>query len=485
MAQAPAHLQLRLGSRDIFFAIASGYQALAAALSWNELLYRTWYPPTADVDGRLASARDGVPAGSHPLRIRVSACACSLPACSRSWCATARVRRSGRAAVPLLCVAAGVLALAVAIETYFQNSAGRCCGDGRAGSSCSADIALMFMTTLPPAGYALHPDTGMPVGTLFPPQDFRLLTPFLNVTGAFALILGAVLFGVVFMPKRRILAYSLDPQPDRRPVPVQPAHRAGRDCREPRGVAARRLPSAARRRIHSRVPATLLIAVGVVPTITDSLNRFGATELFQLGKFLGVVCCSSGSSSRSRCSASPGPVHARPALAARRRGCPRRHRVTELTELRRARRSDRFRGGAPNRAGAAACRRLADIDPASRRGRGRVAGPPGRLACVACNGSGLAPFSAGRPPGVDFEPLVGKRLGLLQVFGPHQVLALTSEGLRFVRAMQGPGVRGMRRPVRPHRFTREIKRHRLPRGPMSASCDVAAQGAPIGSRQRT
>jgi hypothetical protein len=38
------------------------------------------------------------------------------------------------------------------------------------------------------------------------------------------------------------------------------------------------------------VPATILIAIGAfIPTLTDSLNRFGSTELFQLGKFLGVV----------------------------------------------------------------------------------------------------------------------------------------------------------------------------------------------------
>ena len=43
-------------------------------------------------------------------------------------------------------------------------------------------------------------------------------------------------------------------------------------------------------RIHSRVPATILIAIGAfIPTLTDSLNRFGSTELFQVGKFLGVV----------------------------------------------------------------------------------------------------------------------------------------------------------------------------------------------------
>ena len=38
------------------------------------------------------------------------------------------------------------------------------------------------------------------------------------------------------------------------------------------------------------MPATILIALGAFfPTITDSLNRAGSTELFQLGKFLGVV----------------------------------------------------------------------------------------------------------------------------------------------------------------------------------------------------
>ena len=42
--------------------------------------------------------------------------------------------------------------------------------------------------------------------------------------------------------------------------------------------------------LNSRVPATLLIALGaLVPTITDSLNRFGSTELFALGKLVGVV----------------------------------------------------------------------------------------------------------------------------------------------------------------------------------------------------
>jgi hypothetical protein len=150
-------------------------------------------------------------------------------------------------------------------------------------------VVLMLLTTLPPPGYALHPGTGMPVGTLFPPQ-LRLLTPFLNVTGAFALILGAIFSAYVFMPKRRFLGYSLDP------------NQSGDQFLFNLAIApvailvnlVASLPGAFRAlltgRIHSRVPATLLIAVGAfIPTITDSLNRFGSTELFQLGKFLGVL----------------------------------------------------------------------------------------------------------------------------------------------------------------------------------------------------
>ena len=50
----------------------------------------------------------------------------------------------------------------------------------------------------------------MPIGDLFP-GTIRLLTPFLNITGAFALVLGAIFSTYMFMPKRRVLPYSLDP----------------------------------------------------------------------------------------------------------------------------------------------------------------------------------------------------------------------------------------------------------------------------------
>jgi hypothetical protein len=147
----------------------------------------------------------------------------------------------------------------------------------------------MAVAELPAPGYALDPATGVPTAAILPPE-LRLLTPFMNVTGAFALILGALFSAYVFMPKRRILDYSLDPaQPGDSflfnlfiaPIAITVNFVAS-------------LPGALKAlftgKINSRVPATILIALGAfVPALTDSLNRFGSTEWFQLGKLIGVL----------------------------------------------------------------------------------------------------------------------------------------------------------------------------------------------------
>ena len=150
-------------------------------------------------------------------------------------------------------------------------------------------VVLMATATLPAPGFALDPTTHVPVGDLFP-GTLRLLTPFLNITGSFALVLGAIFSTYVFMPKKRVLAYSLDPN--------QPGDQFLFNlCIAPVAILVNfgaSLPGAVRAlatgRIHSRAPATALIALGAfIPAITDSLNRFGSTEYFEFGKFLGVV----------------------------------------------------------------------------------------------------------------------------------------------------------------------------------------------------
>ena len=192
--------------------------------------------------------------------------------------------------VPLVyLVIAGTLAFAVATATWLGDWRWpRLAALGVVGATLLS-LVLMVTTTLPAPGYAIDPATGAPTGALLPGQ-LRLLTPFMNVTGAFALILGALFSAYVFMPKRRVLDHSLEPdQPGEQflfqllisPVAITVNFVAS-------------LPGAFRAllagQLHSRVPATLLIAAGaLVPTVTDSLNRFGSTEYYALGKLVGVV----------------------------------------------------------------------------------------------------------------------------------------------------------------------------------------------------
>jgi len=48
-------------------------------------------------------------------------------------------------------------------------------------------------------------------------------------------------------------------------------------------------------KVNSRVPATILIALGAfIPGVTSGLDRFGVTWSFFLGEFLGVLLIFSG-----------------------------------------------------------------------------------------------------------------------------------------------------------------------------------------------
>ncbi|HUR16054.1 MAG TPA: hypothetical protein VMZ33_02100, partial [Candidatus Limnocylindrales bacterium] len=94
----------------------------------------------------------------------------------------------------------------------------------------------------------------------------------------------------VFMPKRRVLNYSLD------------ANQSGDSFLfnlfiSPIAIIVNfvaSLPGAVlalfRGQINSRVPATLLIAIGAfVIASGDTFARLGSTDFFQLGKLIGVV----------------------------------------------------------------------------------------------------------------------------------------------------------------------------------------------------
>ena len=147
----------------------------------------------------------------------------------------------------------------------------------------------MAVVSLPSPGWVVDPVTHIPTGDLFPGY-LRLLTPFFNITGAFALVLGGIYSTYIFMPKRRVIRYSLSRT-------QSPARYLANLLVAPVAIVlnlAVSIPGALAAlltgRLHSRVPATLLIAVGgLIPAITSGLNRFGNTSAFFVGELLGVV----------------------------------------------------------------------------------------------------------------------------------------------------------------------------------------------------
>ena len=280
--------QLVWGLGMLFYGVAAGCEAIAGAAGWNEALYRTWYLTGAVWTAGWLGLGTAVLLGR--TRFGYSFALCLFFAGLFTFLIRNRPEYEGAGTMPLLYfIVAGLLALAVAVETYFQNERWPLLAMGAVVGATVLSVILMATTTLAAPGYAVSPTTGIPVADLYPPQ-LRLLTPFMNITGAFALILGAVFSTYVFMPKRRVLPYSLDPnQPGDEflfNLLIAPVAIAVNLVASLPGT----IRAIATRRIHSRVPATILIAVGAfIPTLTDSLNRFGATELFQLGKFLGIV----------------------------------------------------------------------------------------------------------------------------------------------------------------------------------------------------
>lgn len=273
-----------------FFAVAVAVEAIAAASGWSEALYRTWYLTGAVWTAGWLGLGTAFLLGRTRFGFGFAICLFLAGLFTFLTSRADPVVYAGAGTTAMLYfLIALVLALAVSVETYFQNWRWPWMALVAVGGATVLSIVLMLLTALPEPGYALDPATGVPTAAILPPE-LRLLTPFMNVTGAFALILGALFSAYVFMPKRRVLAYSLDPgQPGDQfvfnlliaPIAISVNFVAS-------------LPGAVKAlltgNINSRVPATILIALGAfIPALTDSLNRFGSTEYFQLGKLLGAL----------------------------------------------------------------------------------------------------------------------------------------------------------------------------------------------------
>ena len=273
----------------LWYGLGAGAEALAELNGWSEPVYRVWY-----LTGAVwTAAWLGLGTAFLLGRTRFGYTYAVLLLFSGLIALMIRndPRYAGAGPLPALyLIGTVILAVAIGVETYFQNDSWpRFAAAAIVGVTILSVVLMVLTPPLAAPGYALDPKTGQPIGDAMPGY-LRLLTPVMNIPGAGALFFGAIFSTYMFMPKKRVLPYSLDPN--------QPGDEFLFNLLiAPFAIIVNfvaSLPGALRElfagRLHSRVPATLLIALGAFfPTLTDSLNRAGSTQLFQLGKFLGVV----------------------------------------------------------------------------------------------------------------------------------------------------------------------------------------------------
>jgi hypothetical protein len=275
----------------LWYALSAGTEALGGAFGWSEPLYRAWYL----IGAVWVAAWLGLGTVYLLARTRFGyAFAFSLLLAGLFTFLAAR-RYTEVGVAPLLYLAVALL-LAVGIVVLTARGSDRWPHLAAAavvgGTLLSA--AMMATVRLPAPGWVVDQATGIPTGELFPGY-LRLLTPFFNITGAYALTLGALYSAYVFMPKRRLIRYSLRQD-------LHPVRWLANLLLAPLAVVVNFLASLPRAlaalvagRLHSRVPATLLIALGgLIPAITSGANRFGETSAFFVGEFLGVLFLFSG-----------------------------------------------------------------------------------------------------------------------------------------------------------------------------------------------
>ena len=264
----------------LFYGIAAGCEAIGEVAGWNDALFRGWF-----AFGVATPAWLGLGSAFLLARTRFGYTYAAIVLLSAVLAFVVRGRYTDAGLVPVSVLFGGVIfALAIGLETYFQNE--RWAVIAAVAVTLTTSVMFVLVAVLPLNG-------GLPAGvsptlttaSQIMPGAARVLAFPLTIPGGLALLFGALFSTYVFMPKRRVLQYSLDPtQPSDEflfnlfiaPVAILVNLVAS-------------LPGAGRAllsgRIHSRVPATILIALGAfVPNYTDSLDQWAA-----LGRFIGVV----------------------------------------------------------------------------------------------------------------------------------------------------------------------------------------------------
>lgn len=268
----------------LWYGISAGTEFLGSAFGWNEPLYRAWY--LFGAFGVAAYLGMGTIYLLNRTRFGYFVSASFALAGLFSLLTSIKYAGEGTPAsdsTVLLVVGVSLAAaVAVALVTAFGR---RWMGHVVVAILVVASIGVAWATLtvdIAAPGYAVDA-IEIPVGSAMP-ADLRIMTPPFNIVGAFALVFGAVYSAYIFMPKVRVMRVASE-------TPIVGA--LGRAVAVVVNFFAS-LPAAWRAlragTLNSRVPATLLIALGgFIPGWTSGLNRFGVTWSFFIGELVGVV----------------------------------------------------------------------------------------------------------------------------------------------------------------------------------------------------
>jgi hypothetical protein len=268
----------------LWYGISAGTEFLGSAFGWSEPLYRAWY--LFGAFGVAAYLGLGTVYLLNRTRFGYFVAISFGLAGLFSYLTAVKYAREGTPASPEVVMAVvGISVASAVLLTIVTRMRRRWIGHITATILVVASVIVTWATlTVPvdPPGYAVD-EIGIPIGSAMP-ADLRILTPPFNIVGAFALVFGAVYSAYIFMPKARVMRVTTE-------VPVVGA--IGRGIAVVVNFGAS-IPGAWRAfhagTLNSRVPATLLIALGgFIPGWTSGLSRFGVTWSFFIGELLGVV----------------------------------------------------------------------------------------------------------------------------------------------------------------------------------------------------
>jgi hypothetical protein len=253
----------------LFYGIATACEFLGGAFGWNAGLYRTWYL----VGAFLVPAYLGVGTLYLLNKTRFGYFVAASVALGGlfSLLATSKYAGSSTAGFIALLVAL-VAGGAIALTTWRRREMQGHVAMAFLAAGTVVVAALVFSARI--SGVAVDPMTHAPVASGFPGYLRVSSVPF-NAGGGLALVFGALYSAYIYMPKKRAVGARLGIV----------AIVVNFFVSVPGAVSA-----LLRGKLNSRVPATILIALGaLIPGITSSLNRFGVTWSFFLGEFLGLV----------------------------------------------------------------------------------------------------------------------------------------------------------------------------------------------------